>query len=341
MIFLGDLACPKERVEDFNRAVDSLSVLDDEILIINLEAVILDEGKQVKTETLYNHPQVLETLKRKAGKVIVSLANNHMYDYPEEILPTKEFLESHGIGVFGLREPDGRVLPFEFNHNGIEYAFFGHSWNLYSRTNPNKTNDVRIVDIEYRDFLTVVTNHIQNNPQRQVFCFMHWNYDLEKLPFPMHIKLAHALIDSGVSGVIGSHSHVCQGVELYKNRPIAYCLGNFYLPSGIFFDGELTYPVSSKETIGINITDENYKILKFSTDCDVPVKYIETTDFCNLDNFIYPKGNQYIKFFKKNRVKRLLVPVFTEYNGIKYYFNRGFAVSRIKAIKTIQKILNR
>jgi len=41
------------------------------------------------------------------------------------------------------------------------------------------------------------------------------------------IKLARLAIDSGADLVIGHHPHVVQGFELYKNRLIAYSLGNY------------------------------------------------------------------------------------------------------------------
>jgi poly-gamma-glutamate synthesis protein (capsule biosynthesis protein) len=39
--------------------------------------------------------------------------------------------------------------------------------------------------------------------------------------------LAHAAIDAGADIVYGHGSHVLQGVEVYKGKPVMYCLGNF------------------------------------------------------------------------------------------------------------------
>jgi poly-gamma-glutamate capsule biosynthesis protein CapA/YwtB (metallophosphatase superfamily) len=39
-------------------------------------------------------------------------------------------------------------------------------------------------------------------------------------------ELAHAAIDAGADIVYGHGSHVLQGVEIYKGKPIMYCLGN-------------------------------------------------------------------------------------------------------------------
>ena len=39
-------------------------------------------------------------------------------------------------------------------------------------------------------------------------------------------ELAHAAIDAGADIVYGHGSHVLQGVEVYKGKPVMYCLGN-------------------------------------------------------------------------------------------------------------------
>lgn len=340
MIFLGDLACPLGKIEAFNAAVEAIDALSDETIVVNLEAVISSDLK-FKAETLFNHEAVLDGMQRKAKKLIVSLANNHMYDYPAAILPTKNYLESKGIGVFGLCESDGETRPYEFEDSSGTYALFGHCWNLYTTTNPNHINDAKIVDCEYDHFVEQVKLYIQSHSNRKVYCFMHWNYDLEKLPFPMHVRLSRDLIDAGVEGVIGSHSHVVHGVELYKDKPIAYCLGNFYLPSGEYFDGKLIYPEESKKTIGIRINGDHVDILNFDTDRDKPVQYIGKYELTEKTSFKPSDIHLYVKYFKRNRAKRFFVPIFNNYSGIGYRMKLQWAINRIIVIKQLIKITQR
>lgn len=335
MIFLGDLACPPEKVEDFNRAIESLDIFSEQTVVLNFEAVI-PFGQNIKPETLYNHASVLNELQKKARKVIVSLANNHMYDYPEAIMPTKEYLEKRGVGVFGLFDPDGNISPYEFEDGNDSIAIFGHCWNLYSATNPNRINKVRIVDCDYMDFLNRVKTYIKSHLHTKVYCFMHWNYDLEQYPFPMHVKLSHDLIDAGVYGVIGSHSHVTHCVERYKNKPIAYCLGNFYLPSGIYFDGKLSYPEMSKHTIGIKIDKLQSKVLCFQTDNDKPVRFEKSIPIEEYSPIPAADFESYKVVFRKNRKKRLLVPVFDSYYGVMYLIKNMLAIQRIKLITMVR-----
>ena len=43
---------------------------------------------------------------------------------------------------------------------------------------------------------------------------------------PYEKELAHAAIDAGADIYYGHGSHVLQGVEVYRNKPVMYCLGN-------------------------------------------------------------------------------------------------------------------
>ncbi len=49
-------------------------------------------------------------------------------------------------------------------------------------------------------------------------------------PLPEWRERYREFVDMGCDGVIASHPHVAQGWEEYKEKPIAYSLGNFYFP---------------------------------------------------------------------------------------------------------------
>ncbi len=345
MIFLGDLACPDIRVSEFTKSIENIDIFKDEIVVLNLEATIVKDGQCTNQYSLFNDTRVLDGFKH-ARKVIVSLANNHMYDYPDCIKSTEEYLQNNDIGVFGLCNNDGdNFEPYEYKTSeGDDLAFFGHCWRLYTQTNTNKVNNIRIVDHPYNVFIEKVISYIKEHPKAKVYCFMHWNYDLEKLPFPMHIKIARTLIDNGVCGVIGSHSHRPQGAEIYKGMPIVYGLGNFYLPSGVFFGGNLKYPECSKKTYGLSINNNESKIVWFKTDGGdpkLPVTYngIESFDgsmISMLSPFRNMDFNTYVHYFLKNRSKKFLVPVFKNYLGALSKMKEAFAILRVNIIRKIK-----
>ena len=176
---------------------------------------------------------------------------------------------------------------------------------------------------------------------------MHWNYDLEKMVMPMHRKMAKDLIDAGAEAVIGSHSHRPQGAEIYKGKPIVYGLGNFYLPSGIYFDGKLSYPDYSKTTYALRIKDEECELIWFKTDSgnqpieQMAIDCFDSQKIKELSPFRDMSEEEYIRYFKKHRSKSLFVPVFDDYKGRRYRAKERIAIARVKVIKTILKILKR
>lgn len=345
MIFLGDIACPYERVGDFIDAVSQIDAFKDELIVLNLEANILNDGEKQKPLTLYNASTVLDAFKKSKG-VLVSLANNHAYDYPDKIQRTIDILQSGGVKCFGVSTGE-KYDPLEVEMDGVRMAFFGHCWRLYTRTNPNKENNLRVYDSYYDDFVRKVENYLKNHPETKVYCFMHWNYDLEKMVMPMHRKMAKDLIDAGAEAVIGSHSHRPQGAEIYKGKPIVYGLGNFYLPSGIYFDGKLSYPDYSKTTYALRIKDEECELIWFKTDSgnqpieQMAIDCFDSQKIKELSPFRDMSEEEYIRYFKKHRSKSLFVPVFDDYKGRRYRAKERIAIARVKVIKIILKILKR
>ena len=347
MLFLGDLACPDEKIERLSDCINNMTVFKDEIIVVNFEGNIVDNPDDRRPFTLYNLSRAAD-LFQQSEAVIASLANNHMYDYPAKILETKRLLESNGIGTFGLYEKD-KILPYEFTDKKRKrFALFGHCWRLYTNTNRNTENDVRVVDCNYDEFVSAVSEYISTHPGVAVYCFMHWNFDMEILPFPMHRKIAKKLIDCGVRGVIGNHSHVAQGYEIYKGKIIAYGLGNFYLPSGCYFDGNLSFPEKSRKTYGIKITELCCDRIWFDTDCEgsnLPLKLSSIDEDIiggkQYEDIIILNDDQYLEYFKKNRGKRFLVPVFIDISGKKAALKEKWAILRVKVLRRIGTILNR
>jgi poly-gamma-glutamate synthesis protein (capsule biosynthesis protein) len=65
-----------------------------------------------------------------------------------------------------------------------------------------------------------------------VFVSLHWGIEHEPMPHPRQVEIAHLLIDHGADAIIGHHSHVPQAIEIYRGRPILYCLGNLIFGLG-------------------------------------------------------------------------------------------------------------
>ena len=56
---------------------------------------------------------------------------------------------------------------------------------------------------------------------------MHWGRELETVSNTWQKQYARRIVDAGADLVVGSHPHIVQEIEYYKNVPIVYSLGNF------------------------------------------------------------------------------------------------------------------
>lgn len=342
MLFLGDLSCPDDvSARQLTEAMEASGIFSQKLVLCNLEGMIC-EREPYQDKKLFNHPEVLSAFEK--DKTIFSLANNHTYDYPELIEPTEKLLRKKGFYYNGIFRGE-EIKPVEVPCGNEVISVFTHCWNVYTRTNPNQTNDLQVVDCPYDIFYNTVSNYIKSHPKFKVICYFHWNYDLENLPFPAHRKIAKDLIDTGVYAIIGNHSHVPQGGEIYKGRPIVYGLGNFYMPSNYFFGGELIYSEESKKMMVFELDVETgtFTCHWFWTDKEEKIEYICSEDFekgeiiSSYSPYRDLDEKKYLRYFKKNRVKRFLVPVFDQYKGISSVLKENIAVVRIKVIKKIKK----
>ena len=55
----------------------------------------------------------------------------------------------------------------------------------------------------------------------------HWGPNWGDDPPAKQIPFAHALVDAGADVIFGHSGHVVRGIELYREKPILYCTGDF------------------------------------------------------------------------------------------------------------------
>jgi poly-gamma-glutamate synthesis protein (capsule biosynthesis protein) len=79
---------------------------------------------------------------------------------------------------------------------------------------------------------------------------IHWGVEYEHVFNKTQQDLARDLIDSGADIIIGHHPHVVQGLEIYKNKPIFYSLGNF------IFDQDFSRDTQEELAVEINFNPD-------------------------------------------------------------------------------------
>jgi hypothetical protein len=213
---------------------------DADVTFGNLEGTLLDQGGIPKT---CRDPKVCYAFRTpvryvsnlvSAGFDIMSLANNHAGDMGDA--GRKSSMKTlDEAGILHAGQLDQKTVILE--KDSIKYGLVAFA--------PN-SNCVPLNDLENAKKLVA---HLDSICDIVIVSFHGGaegaQYQHVPRTFEMFhgenrgdvYKFSHALIDEGADIVFGHGPHVTRGVELYKNRFIAYSLGNFCTYRGISVSG--------------------------------------------------------------------------------------------------------
>ncbi|MFC3033120.1 CapA family protein [Pseudoalteromonas fenneropenaei] len=313
MFFLGDVAHPfngKPKWPDFEGKPP---------LVVNLEGPLtgLDEQVLLKESVLFNHDSILSTLV-DSNVVAACLANNHITDLPDGILDTQKKLSKCRILGFGAaKDKFSDLIPEPILCGNLNYIFLGFGWDVIQCKNLT-TKREGVSPLKKNNVIAKVKEARTLYPNAILVCSFHWNYELELYPQPAHRQLAMLAIDCGADLIIGHHSHIVGGVEIYKNVPIVYSLGNWWLPQGVFFNGNIKYPEESFQQLAFEYCPFGnhkchwfkYSIEKHELIFDGVEEVNKSKRILELTPFSGMGHQDYINWFKVNRKKSKALPVY-------------------------------
>ncbi len=256
----SDHTYPFIRIKDFLKGYQ---------VVANLEGPIPREHVQTPIQGFtFSQPLYTPLLLKAMGITAVSLANNHAFDYGysgwEE---TKQALDAAGIAHTGSYQPTQEDV-WETKLGSTTVLVYGI--NMIA-TGWNETQA-----------LEVTAKLRSEHKDAYIIAFLHWGneYDTQKA---VQQEFAHKLIDGGVDAIVGSHPHVVQGIELYKNKPIFYSLGNFIFDQ--YFSKEvqegLTLSLTKKENQMVYTLMpiiEQRSVPRLSTSTDVLARVAHMSD---------------------------------------------------------------
>ena len=213
-------------------SADLLKIMQDaDLMCLNNEFTYSTGGAPLENKlyTFRANPKRVSLLS-KMGVDVVTLANNHVYDYGKQaMLDTFDTLENAGISYFGAgRNLEEAMKPVYVEIGGKTIALVAASRAEKYRMTPQATEDepgiLRCYNTEL--FLQVIKEAKQNADF--VIAYVHWgtehSFELEDV----QLSTAREYADAGADVVIGAHPHCLQGMEYYDEKPIIYSLGNFW-----------------------------------------------------------------------------------------------------------------
>lgn len=319
MFFFGDIALP----HDFKIPATYYSnIFKDNIGVANLEGDIVGKEEiSSNSRAIYNSHNIIDYL-RSINIKVVSIANNHILDLHTTTRKTVNKLYSEEILHCGAGETlSDAARPVVLKHDDRQYLFLAFGWEVIN-CKVAGTGRPGVNPFRPKNVLESVRMSKQKYPEAVIILLFHWNYELELYPQPMHRQLAFAAIDAGADAIIGSHSHRVQGIEFYKNAPVVYSLGNWLFPQGVFSNGKVRYPPESRVQMAFQWKPETRQATAHWFEyTDAPsheLRYLESNPVpgCRRVKELTPFNNyqheEYIGWFRKHRVKRLLLPVYKD-----------------------------
>lgn len=201
----------------------------------NYEGTFLQEGEPAKQcrnparcYVFRTPPRFVQQLSA-SGFDVMSLANNHARDFGDEgRMTTMKVLAEAGIHHSGL---EGDIASWEVK--GLKVAMIAYA-PFRGAHNPLLLEQVKlsVQELAAAHDVLLVSMHMGAEGE-----------EATRLPFTEEyfhgenrgdmVKFAHTAVDAGADLVIGHGPHVPRALELYKDRLVAYSLGNFCTYYGI------------------------------------------------------------------------------------------------------------
>lgn len=199
--------------------------------VANLEGCMIDAGGTPKdcwgkTERcfIFRMPESYVHHILNAGFDAVCLANNHVrdMDYPS-YRRTMEVCDAAGLHHAGIYDAPSTVITRE----GVRFGFAAFSPHWATSRMQDDDNVWKVIsDLEKSCDIVVVMFHGGGEGKEYTHTSReNENYNGEIRGDVYHFS--HTAIDAGADIVFGAGPHVTRAIELYKDRFIAYSLGNF------------------------------------------------------------------------------------------------------------------
>ena len=269
---------------------DLIEVLQEsDILFMNNEFVYSDSDNALPGKAYtFRADKERVSLLHELGADIVSLGNNHTYDYGEDgLFDTMDVLEEAGIAYVGAGEDiqDASKIVYVVA-NGKKIAFVAATeierTTQYTKEATATTAGVLKTRNPQR-FINIIKQAAESSDY--VIAVPHWGTEGALYADASQKRQANLYAEAGADVIIGGHPHRLQGIAYYGTTPVAYSLGNFWFSNGTLYttvaqvviqaDGSLQFrflPCEQKDLATGLLTDKTEKdefyhyIAKISTD---------------------------------------------------------------------------
>lgn len=211
----------------FEKSDNLLELLrNTDIFFANFEGTASDQGVDQKNLFSFRmNPVVIPTL-RGAGVSILSLANNHVADWGRNAFTDtlSRLKENEILYTGGGNNKTEAETPAIIEKYGMKIGYLGFSdvGPNYMATSVDKAGVLLASDPNFDEIIKNAAKQVD-----YLVVTFHFGVEYQTTHNARQEELAHRAVDDGAKIVIGTHPHVVEDTEVYKNGYIAYSLGNF------------------------------------------------------------------------------------------------------------------
>lgn len=178
---------------------------NDDFTIANLEGNLMDEVMYSDSQFSFRGPTAYTKILTGSSVEMVTLANNHTMDFG-----TKGYkLTTDALDAAKLSYVEKDKSTLYTTESGLKVGVFAAAFSVNGALARDEIHKLRQQGAEV------------------VIVAIHWGVEGAYRPNGGQTSFAHELIDYGADIVYGSHPHVLQPVEEYKDGVIFYSMANF------------------------------------------------------------------------------------------------------------------
>ncbi len=243
-----------------------------DVMMVNNEFPYTQQGTAVegKQYTFRAHPDTAAWLK-DMGVDLVSLANNHAFDFGEiGLLDTLDTLKSMDMPYAGAGiNIEEAAAPVYFIVGDMKIAFVSAT-QIERLDNPDTRGATETGSGVFRcwnpeKLLEAVRSAKENSDF--VVVYIHWGTENVSEPDWAQLDQAPKIAEAGADLIIGDHPHCLQGITYCGNVPVIYSLGNFWFSSRTVDTGMLEVVVNEQGVKSVQF------VPALQTDCNTSLVY--------------------------------------------------------------------
>ena len=318
--------------------------------IVNLETPLTIKENPIEKlgNNFMAHPDNVQLIKN-LGFNSVTLANNHILDQNEQgVFDTINTCESIGIKTVGAGknlEEAKKPLIIEIKNKKIGIINLCEQEFSIATESTAGANPFSAIEGFYQitglkksvDFIVVV---------------FHGGLEHHHIPLPGFIKNCKFMIDCGADAVVCHHTHVINGAEIYKRKPVIYGIGNYFVeykkikPKSEYLEGWLLSLIINDDEITFNamVLKNRYPNIGLTTNDKIKGSH-EIISSMGKDYLSFSiSASRYIgnKFLMdlmvKNRIIRILLKKILLNKNVKL-FNRYVLINYLRCESLREKLI--